>query len=512
MAETTTITPYSTAMKYVTLSSGGWMDTYDSQRCASYDLYDDIYNNDSSTYKLLLRDASDDSPLYIPTGKKIIKTLSRYVGRGWGVRVAAPVAVLGGEMPTDEQVALAQDAFGRLIARERLLTRFRSGVAEWLRRGDWLWYVSADPIKRAGARISVRTIDPRRYFPMFNDAQDLSRVTGQQLIEETLLGDTVVLRVQTWLKATDPSHSEYGDVEPEEGFDIEYSDELYSLENFSDVSKRKLLQSPVSQEALPGIKTLPIYHIRNNETSDDPFGRSDLSGLEGIVTGVNQAISDEDLALAMAGLGMYYTDSGAPVDETTGAVVDWKLGPGRVVEVAEGGTFGRLKGVESIDPTQVHVKYLESQAQATVGLTDVSTGTASASGESGVALSIRYSPIMDEVSVKNDIANTVLSQMFYDLKTWFAVYEGLDFGDVEVLSETDPVTSVIPFDRETRWTEVMDGVTAGLFTKAYALQILEEEFGYEFPAGYAATVAGETSADPFADRTAAELAAADAQE
>lgn len=498
-------------MQFVKLSSSSWLDEYDQQRIASYDLYDDLFNNDPSTFHMMLR-ASDEKPIYIPTAKKIIKVLSRYVGRGWGYRVIAnPVLQTGETAPTTDQIEAAQIAFGNLFARERLLSRYRSSVTEWLRRGDWLWYVSADPSKRSGSRISVRPIDPRRYFPMFNDPSDASKVTGQQLIEETMIGDVEALKVQTWVKVSDPEHPNYGEVEPEEGFDIAFSVEVYATADYN-TSKRKLLQTWSPLEILDGIQQLPIYHIRNNETTDDPFGRSDLSGLETIVAGINQTISDEDLSLAIAGLGMYVTDAGAPVDETTGVETSWKIGPARVVEVPEGSKFTRVDGIDDVQPYQDHVEYMEGQAQATIGLSDVSTGTGSATGESGVALAIRYAPLMDEIRVKDETSNAILTQMFYDLKQWFLVYEGLDFGNVEILSETDPVTSVIPFDRETRWSELMDGVTAGLFTKEYAISILEEEFGYEFPAGYVQTIldaasASAAAADPFATRTAAEVAA-----
>lgn len=515
MAETLLQTPYATAMPFIVSQPGGWVDEYDAQRLASYDLYDDLYNNDPSTYRMMLR-GTDEKPIYVPTAKRIVKSLARYVGKGWGYKVLSVGESIESAI-TPEQILLAQETFGKLFARERLLSKYRSGTPEWLRRGDWLWFLSADPTKREGSRISVRPIDPRRYFPMNSDGADLSRTTGQQLIEETMVLDKIALLVQTWVKYTDPTHPNYDPeaVEPDEGFEIAYGVQAYDVQDYGDPDKRKALAHPsnLPLELLPGITQLPIYHIKNNEGTDDPFGRSDLSGLETIIAGINQAISDEDLSLAMSGLGMYWTDSGAPVDETTGEPTSWKIGPARVVEVETGTKFNRVEGITTIQPFQDHVGYLEDQAFGTAGLSDVSVGTAdNAAAESGIALSIRFSPTIDEVRIKDEISNGVLSQMFHDLKEWFAVYEGIDLGEVVIISETDPVDSIMPFNREARWKELTEGLLAQIFTPEYAVTVLEAEFGYEFPAGYAKSLAAANAAsaaalDPFAARADEELAA-----
>ncbi len=514
-------TPYSTAMPYVVAdaASAGWQSDYDRQRLAAYDLYDDMYHNDPARYRLMLR-GSDEKPIYVPTAGSIIKSLARYVGKNWGFRVVEPVADPGEEAVevTPEQIALAQATYGKLFARERLLSRYRSGVPEWLRRGDWCWFISADETKAAGRRISVRPIDPRRYYPLNGDATDLSRVTGQQLIEEVLVGDTFALYVQTWLKASDPGHPDYGQEEPEEGFPITYQADVYDVKDFDDPAKRKRLSSQqyasVAQEYIEGITNLPIYHIKNNEETDDPFGRSDLAGLESMVSGINQAITDEDLALALMGIGMYTTDSGAPVDETTGQPTNWKLGPNRVVETDEGTTFRKVDGIDDVKPFQDHVGYMRDQAQGNAGLSDVSVGTAqNVSAESGIALAIKFSPTQDTVVVKNDNSNGVLTQMLHDLKEWFSAFEQIDLGEVEIVSVTED-KNLLPFDREGRWNELMEGIAAKLFTIEYAIQVAAEEFGYVFPAGYAAAAraAADSAAaalDPFAARAGAEVEAED---
>lgn len=517
-------TPYSTAMPYVVgdAASGGWQSDYDRQRLASYDLYDDMFHNDPARYRLMLR-GGDEKPIYVPTAGSVIKSLARYVGKNWGFRVEAPIAEEGEDAVevTPEQITLAQITFGKLFARERLLSRYRSGVPEWLRRGDWCWFVSADEFKAPGSRISVRPIDPRRYYPINGDPKDLSRLTGQQLIEEVMVGDTIALYVQTWLKASDPGHPNYGAAEGEVPFDITYEAAVFDVKDYADPEKRKTLSSPdyetVAQETIPGISQLPIYHIRNNEETDDPFGRSELAGLESMVSGINQAISDEDLALALMGIGMYWTDSGAPVDETTGQPTNWKLGPNRVVETDEGTEFHKVEGITSVSPFQDHVGYMKGEAQGNVGLSDVSVGTAqNVSAESGIALAIKFSPTQDTVTAKNDNSNGVLTQMLHDLKAWFMAFEQIDLGEVDIVSVTED-KNLLPFDRESRWKELMEGVTAKIFTIEYAVQVASEEFGYVFPAGYAKAAQASADAaaaaiDPFAARAGGELEAADAED
>lgn len=519
MAETLLQTPYATAMPYVVSSSaGGWTDDYDRQRLLSYNLYDDLFANDPSQYRMMLR-GTNEKPIYIPTAAKLIKSLARYVGKGWGYSCSATIAdeLSAVEASTPEQLAMATSAFGNLFNRERLLSVFRAGVPEWLRRGDWLWYVSADPLKREGRRISVRPVDPRRYFPVNGDPNDMSRLTGQQLIEETILqdGKTLALLVQTWLKSSDPMHPNYETEEPPEGHPIVYMVQAYDLADYSDSAKRKPLGHPsnLPMEYIEGVSTLPIYHLRNNENTDDPFGHSDLAGLESIMAGINQATSDEDLSLALMGLGMYWTDSGAPVDESTQQATGWKLGPNRVVEVDEGATFSKVTGIDDVTPFQDHIAFMGGEAASTVGLSDVSIGTADGiSAESGIALAIKFAPTLDTVRSKNDTLNAVLSQMFFDLKQWFLVFEGWDMGSVDIQSTTED-GDLLPFNREARWKELMEGVTAGVFTKEYVVDILTKEFGYEFPPDYltkleAAAEMEAASLDPFAARATEEAAAA----
>lgn len=131
MAEVIT-TPYSTAIPYLVSSIPEWLDAYNAQRLAAYDLYDDMYRNAPDT-ALMLR-GSDEKPIFVPTAKRVINTLSRYVGKDWGYEIT----------PTDPASTIDDTAmltaFGSLFARENIVGQFNAGLPEWLRRADWCWF------------------------------------------------------------------------------------------------------------------------------------------------------------------------------------------------------------------------------------------------------------------------------------------------------------------------------------------------------------------------------------
>lgn len=504
-SDTTVITPYASAIPFMVSAIPSWLDEYNAQRLASYDLYDDMYDNKPDT-ALMLR-GSDEKPIFVPTAKRVINTLNRYVGKDWGFEVTL------GPTGTSDQQDACMAAFSALFVRENMLSQFAVSKPEWLRRGDWCWMLYADETKPTGSRISVKTIDPRTYFPMNNDAEDVDRVTGQQVVEETVLSDgtTIALKIQTWVKYTDPMHPSFGTTSvPDEGIPIQYKAEIVALKDWQDDEKRQTLQTISPLAPIDGISQLPIYHIQNNGETGNPFGRSELSGLESIVAGISQAITDEDLALAIAGLGMFVTDSGAPVDADDGETpVAWLLGPQQVLEVAQGRKFERLNGITSVAPVQAHVDYLEEQAYGTSGINDIALGTRGAVTESGVALSIRMQPLFDAADLKDLQINGVLSQMFHDLATmWFPEFEQMQFGDVIVVSGTS--VDRLPFDRAEFWAELSSGYSDGILPLSYVHRMLNEKLGYDLSSqdltdALAETAAKAAQADPYGTRADTEL-------
>jgi hypothetical protein len=494
------ITPYATAMKYYTGDVSSLHGEYEGQRLASYDLYDDLFNNLPETATLLIR-GTDDRPVLVPTAKRMINTLSRYVGKNWTYLMeAVSVDEDGDPVVADaEAVEDARRAMESLFRRERLEAKFHTGKKAFLRRGDWCWMISADPEKLPGRRITVQEIDPRTYFPLQTDIEDLSRLTGCEIREEILEGEDVAIKVQRWIKA--------GHVDYAEGWDgdIGYECLVYAAEDFD--TAPKVLRVVAALEALPGVKALPVYHIKNNEEGGDPYGHSDLAGLESVLAGVNQAASDEDLALAIAGLGMYWTDAGAPVDED-GEPSNWNLGPAEVVEVGAGGKFERVQGISSVEPSQTHIKFLQTEAYGTVGISDVAMGTAS-QVEAGVSLALKLSPVFDAADEKDRAINGVWTQLLHDLRDWFAVYEGTPMDMVDFTSVTSSEDRM-PFDREARFTELMELFKSKLVSISFVHNELNARFGYtldssEAEAAIAAVAQLAAANDPYAARGNAEL-------
>src|SRR5262249_55717788 len=136
-----------------------------------------------------------------------------------------------------------------------------------------------------------------------------------------------------------------------------------------------------------------------------------------------QAVSDEELALALEGLGMYATDGGPPRN-AAGQPTDWVLGPGRVVEHQQGSKFERVTGVSSVTPMQDHLKFMIQQLREASATPEAASGKVDVQvAESGVSLIMQLSPLLAKCEEREDTITDVHSQMFYDLRDWFAAYE-----------------------------------------------------------------------------------------
>jgi hypothetical protein len=396
-------------------SKPGWLNDYDAQRLGAYKTYDDMYHSNPGTYELMIR-GTDDLPIYIPTAKNVVNTLARYVGRGFDFAVDQ-------EVGTPNNQKLAQETFGKFFRRERFLSKFATGKKEWLKFGDWFWYLQADMAKPEGTRLSLKAVDPGLMFEI-TPPDDPDRVVGWDMVEQIKVGDDQMIQRQRWLKNTSPDHPNFGNPEAP----VWYQKVQMELEGW-ETDKPKGLKV-LSEMLLPAMITqLPIYHIKNNEETGNPYGSSELRSIERVIAAINQAVTDQDLALAIAGLGIYKSSQGGPVDGN-GQETDWILGPGEVVEDPE---FDRVGGVGSVSPSLDHIKYLEASIDKVSGITDVTRGEVSADvAASGVALAIRMAPTIDAANEKDLAVKDVMDQLFFDLKTWFKVFEGVDFLDCEI--------------------------------------------------------------------------------
>lgn len=412
---------YKTAKPYIK-ESRAYLTPGDNLRIGAYDLYYDMYWSDPDALAILRR--GETNPIIMPSGRVLCNTINRYVATGF---TAVPDPTLG----TPEQQTAMDLWFKSLFKRERFQSRFAANKLATIQKGDSCWYISADPDKPEGTRISVRPLDPGKYFPI-DDPEDSTRIVGCQIIEEIAVqgaeGLVPSLRIQTWFK---PGHPEGVSDEF-----ISYMAETWKMEGYP-ADKRKAIGAGAVQlpvEEITGITHLPIYHIPNTEEEGTMWGSSEMRGLEPVIAGIDQSISDEDLTLVLQGLGMYYTDGGGPVDAANNDS-EWDLGPGKVVEIGDGKTFGRVTGVTTVTPMQEHIKYLEDRMSRVNGAGDVAMGIVdSGVAESGIALALRMGPILEAASNKDSWLMDKTDQMFHDLREWARVYEGQNFDDLEMLS------------------------------------------------------------------------------
>lgn len=477
------VTIWDTAQPF-TVKPQGWLSGEDGLRLNAYDLYDLLFSNDSSAIKITLRE-DEDNPIYIPTAKRIVKTKARYVCKDLGFDVVNKTEGLGadGEVPIEDAVKFqAAFAFGQFFEREMFFAKFTSAMLYGLAQGDWCIYLYADPLKPEGTRISCRAIDPKTFFPI-KDPKDKTKMVGVRMVEVIIVENKEVLKVQTWLTARAEGHPSYADGEYVEGASITREIQVMEQSDWEDPLKRKKLAHPdnLAQEEVPGIFQLPIYHFKANDKPGELFGVSDISGLERIFYGVNQAVTDEDVGLAMAALGVYVADQ-KPVD-AEGNETDWIIGPKRVVEVegddTAGGAkshFDRVAGITSVEPSQDHIKYLMDMAESTSGVSAVALGEIeSAIAESGIALALRFAPLLDDATEKDKFILAKLRQLFHDLKDWFAEYEGITLPlEMEIIPVVGPK---LPRDNDKALQVYSDLHLAGVIpTELYLIKLNELGF------------------------------------
>lgn len=498
-------TPYSTIAPYfATLPS--WVRPQDQERIAAYQIYEEIYWNVPESFKLVLR-GTENKAIYVPSGKIIVETANRYVGKSLRWR---PDPTLG----TTADQANIMAAFNSLFARETFASKYNSNKRFGLIRGDWVFHVTGDDLKDPGTRLSLHAVDPASYFPIYEDelvaGGNPNRIVKVHLAEQFI--DTLAIfgqKDKTYVRRQTYEKLENGLIQsstliadPDKWFDDTKAGTMYEVKPFT---------------LDPRITSIPAYHLRNFDEPGNPFGSSEMRGLERLMAAINQAVSDTDIALALDGLGLYATSSGGPVDED-GNDVDWIIGPGRVIENVPQ-DFRRVSGIGSVKPSQDHVSLLNQFMREASGTPDAAVGKVDVQvAESGVALALDLAPMLSKATEKDQIIVDVLGQMAYDLSTmWMPVYEGLNFGEARmlpVLSESDK----LPTNRQAVLTEVttMMMTDPPLLSATTGRQILSAELGIPFASDELTRIIQEqqalleaapdnsASADPQGDRLAAE--------
>lgn len=469
----------------------------EAERVATYQLYEEIYWNVPDTFKIVQR-GTDLQQIYIPSARMMVEAINRY----YGVKFSYDVR---GGSPADREAT--GGAFRTLFRRERFFSKFNSFKRFSLVRGDALWHIVADPAKPPGRRISIHELDPARYFPIY-DPDDVERILGCHLVQliKDAKGDTVAQR-QTYRK--DP---ETGAILSSLGTYKATAWDDRNLQQKSDPPAVELIEELVPEFQLPPpITALPVYHVRNQWQSGDVYGSSDIRGFEPIVAGINQGISDEDLAIALDGLGVYWTTAERPDG-------GWVLGPGSVIEGEGDEEFTRVSGVSSVEASQSHLNWLLNAMKQAMGTPDIAIGNVDVSvAESGIALALQMSPLLTKAAEREDELLAVHDNMFFDLsRMWFPAYEQNGAGlNVDVMPT---VGTAMPTDRKAKLEEIILLLTNQLVSPEYARMLLTAELGYEFPAEMGEDVvasikalAEATTFDPFDERIRRELAADEAE-
>lgn len=395
----------------------GWVPALDKQRIASYLKYDQIYWSSSEGFEEIMR-GDNENPVFLPTARTLVNTLDRYTCPKFTYRVE-------GDDATANQIA--QLAFDKLFKREKFTSLFNSFKHDGGKDGDALLHIVADMAKPLGKRLSLYTVDPSMYFPVY-DVEDPERIVKVHLAElVTEAGKEFVSRL-TYEKVTNEATG---------ASVIMRSHALFKTDNWWNLTKPERVILP-EEQLDPLIQSIPVYHYKNGDPTQ-PFGSSDLRGLESVFADISQATSDESLTLAMEGLGLYATDGAGPVDER-GEETEYITGPGRVLTHANG--LRRVNGAGSVTPYGDHIDRLEDAAYGSVGASDVALGK-DTSAEAGIALQIRLGPIMATTGKKDDELVELMSQFFYDLQFWFQVYEELPML-APVEGELVPKATVVP--------------------------------------------------------------------
>lgn len=477
-------TPYSTGSEFFGSKPAWISDELDAQRIMSYGVYEQIYWNVPDTFKIALR-GSNDRPVYVPSARTIVDTANRYIGAD------LTVVCVG---PEGDGLAAAQLAINDLMRRERYKSKFNGKKRYNLIWGDSIWHLTADDTKPVGKRIKLTSLDPSMYFPI-QDEDDVDSVVGCHLIQQVTTDDGPAIRRLTYRK---------GEQRSDGTSPITYEEAIFKVDEWDNPDKAPLQQLVPVTEFPPQITALPVYHTKNTEQPGDPFGSSEIRGLERVMAGVNQTISDEDLAVALLGVGMYATDADAPTN-AKGEPVAWQMGPGRVIH-HNGTMFNKISGAQGISESfGDHYSRLWEILMHASGTPDVAVGSIDVSvAQSGVALQLQLGPMLSKAAEKDQLLVDTETQMWHDIVSmWMPAYEQSTFDGVDVAVQTG---DAVPIDRVAKFAELNDMLDRGVIDTAY-YRLEATKLGYSFPDDIETTASAEfekRNADQFGTRVAAE--------
>lgn len=432
------------------------MSESEQERIASYALYDEIYWNWEHAFQLVRR-GDDEHPIFIPNARKIVDTTTYYLMKGLEVHASG-----SGSGTLDTWL---EDFFKR----EKFYSRFDVAKQSGVTRGTFVYHITADPTKPPGSRISLTTVDPGSWFPIYDD-DDLDRKVGVRLVTQWQEpGEPMATRV----KILDYKYETIGGKRR-----VRRSEAIWKMRGWDNPKDAVRLKETIPDSLLPeAISTIPVYDFPNIDWQGDPYGSSELRGFERLITGCNQMISDAEVALALEGLGVYATDASRPQDKD-GNEIDWQVAPGVVLELPGATMFKRVEGIKSVTPVLDMVNFLQDALYEASGTSSVARGEVDVNlAESGIALAIKFIPTLSKTEHRDRVLSDVLVQLFFDLKFWIKVYEGQDFTgtDVEV-----KLGDKLPVNRPKKVEELNNMLDRNIISMAYYRKEMEK-LGYVFP-------------------------------
>jgi hypothetical protein len=457
-----------------TLTQPLWIPDEEKERVSAYEKYDEIYWNTSTQY--LLRVLDGEQPLYIPNARIVVDTTSHYLLKGLELVYDGPKA--------------EKDILANFLKRETFYSRFHTAKQAGVARGDFVFHLTANPKKADGTRLSLNSVHPGNCFPIYDedepdkmigcslatswlDPKDSTKTFVRVLryqLEEKTLGNRRVIREEA----------------------------IYSLdENWWGPRAKKVKQLIPKGYLDEKITAIPVYWFKNRHWQGEDFGSSEIRGFETIMQVISQGSTDVTGALSLEGLGVYATDGGRPVDDG-GGETDWEVAPGKVMEVPQGSYFRRVEGVGSITPAKDQIEYLEQKMMDAEGLSDVALGKVDAlTAQSGIALAIRFQPTLAKIEIRDQHSIDILTQLFYDWKTWYAVFERQQLdGDI-----IPSIGDKLPTDRVAKLNELNNMKDRGIISNKFYRSEMEK-IGYKFPANIEDEIAKEAQVKAEAARQA----------
>lgn len=485
------IKQYDAAIDFLGNADGNITDAQDKRRIQVYDLYENIYNNATATLRIVLR-GDDQHPVLIPTGRKIVDATDRFLGVNIGYYVE-PVGDSGVQKSCD-------DWWQKTWKREAIPMKFASNKLWGLVRGDAYFYISANPKKAIGERLSITELDPRQVF----EIEEGDAVVGVHLVDliqdprDKDKPDKQIARRRTFrkIKIADGQGGETSRISSE----LTY----WEFGKWDDRSvKAKEDQEPVHHESLveedvvlpKPISQLPVYKWRTRAPQNSNWGVSILSGLETLLYAINQSISDEDATLVFQGLGMYVTNAPPPIDEN-GQVTDWNIGPKQVIEISTDQSFERVSGLSDVSPFIDHMTFMDEKGVSeSSGTPEIAIGRVDVTvAESGIALNLQMMPLIaSNAKLELEMIN-ILDQFFHDITTmWLPAYETETFGGggsdeptddaIATMSEMSVVVlfdDPMPRNRDADIQEVVLLDSSNLILKTMTIAKLRE-LGWKYP-------------------------------